>query len=80
MGIAPATSYDGFTNQCSLLLRDEALAKSGDIGSVSGTDVLDDLCIQYLCYMKVSINGVPKNRWFIRDTPSEMDDSGVPLF
>ena len=42
--------------------------------------MLDDLCIQYLCYMKVSINGVPKNRLFIRDNPSEMDDSGVPLF
>ena len=30
--------------------------------------------------MEVSINGVPKNGWFVREYPINMDDLGVPLF
>ena len=30
--------------------------------------------------MRVSINGVPQNRWFMMDNPIKMDGLGVPLF
>ena len=32
------------------------------------------------CNMEVSTNGVPKNGWFRREYPINMDDLGVPLF